>query len=118
MSHTSSRVRWLLASAGGILLLCCVLVLLFLFTSCSFNKYIVAAGLPKPDRAFQTGTVAGYDVFIWDCYQGKRIVLYHESSEMRSGPFVRQEVACGQMAPIEQTLASTPRHDLNPDNFW
>ncbi len=111
-------MQWLFGIVSVLLLLCVVLVLGFFLTSCSFNKYIVAAGLPNPDRAFQTGTVYGYDVFIWDCYQNKHIVLYRESSEMRAGPFIRQEVACGEQAPIELSLKDERTRDLRPNSFW
>ncbi|HZQ07101.1 MAG TPA: hypothetical protein VFD70_11015 [Anaerolineae bacterium] len=112
------RVKWLAGITALSLLLCVVLVLGFFLTSCSFNKHIVAAGLPNPDRAFQTGTVYGVDVFIWDCYQSKHIVLYRESSEMRVGPYMRQEVACGEQAPIELSLQDERKRELRPESFW
>jgi len=112
------RVRWLSAGAAVPLFLCAALALAFLFTACSTNKNAVAAGLPDPDRAFQTGTAYGYDVFLWDCYQGKHIAVYRTSAEMRAGPFEREEVACGELAPIEVKLAGERQHDLDPKSFW
>lgn len=114
-----SPAKWLAGGAAAVLLLCCGAAMVFLFTSCSFNKYLLGAGLPKPDKAFQTGTAVGYDVYIWECYQGRRIVLYHSSAEMFSGPYTREETACGQVTPIEEKLADVkPKRELEPGRFW
>lgn len=95
-----------------------VSLMLVLLSACSSNKYVVAAGLPAPDSGFQTGTAFGYDVYIWECYRGKRIVVYRESAEMRVGPFVREEAACGAMTPIETKLANERKRVLDPSRFW
>ncbi len=119
MSRRSRRALFGCSCAAlGIVGLCIILSLVFLFTSCSFNKYVVAAGLPAPDTAFQTGTVVGYNVYIWECYQGKRIVLYNETSEMRAGPFKREEAPCQGTTDIEKALANVSKRALNPKAFW
>lgn len=116
--NASRNVRLAVGILVALALLCTVSALAFLLSSCSFNKYIVAAGLPAPDRAFQTGTIYGVDVYVWECYQGKHIVLHRNSSEMAAGPFTREEAACGDTTSIEKQLASTPTRPLNPDHFW
>ncbi len=94
-------------------------VIVFAFTSCAFNRYIIGAGLPQPDSAYQTGTIFGYNVYVWDCYQGKRIVMYNATSEMWIGPFKREETKCGEQTPIETELAAeTVKRPLDPKNFW
>ncbi len=98
--------------------LACLGAIIFLFTSCSFNKPLVAGGLPNPDRAFQTGTVAGYNVYIWDCFQNKHIVVYNFTGEMYSAAFEREESVCGAMTPMEEKLLPEKRRDLDPNNFW
>lgn len=119
MSRGSKRVLFGCSCAAvGIIGLCMILSLGFVFTSCAFNQYIIAAGLPNPDAGFQTGTVVGYNVYIWECYQGKRIAIYHETSEMYSGPYKREEVPCGEMTSIEKSLANVPKRPLNPNAFW
>lgn len=92
--------------------------MVLLLAACSSNKYVVAAGLPAPNSGFQTGTVHGYDVYIWDCYQTKRIVVYRESAEMRVGPYMREEALCGEMTPIETKLANERKRTLDPSRFW
>jgi hypothetical protein len=113
-----NRLKWVVSALGILLLVCVAGVVIVFISSCSVNKYIVAAGLPAPDSGFQTGSIYGYDVFIWDCYQGKHIVLYHTSSEMTSGPYSRQETACGELAPIEIQLANERKRILDPSRFW
>lgn len=106
-----------LLTALGVIAMLAVVV--FTFTSCGFNRYIVGAGLPQPDSAFQTGTVVGYNVYIWECYQDKRIVLYNPTSEMWIGPFKREEVKCGEKTPIELQLANEKQiRTFDPKNFW
>lgn len=118
MSRLPRVLKLLAGCMTTVLLLVTVACIVLLFTQCSFNKYVVAAGLPNPDIAYQTGTVAGYNVYIWECYQGKRIVLYNTTSEMTSGPFKREEASCGGTAAMELVLAKERRNDLDPRRFW
>ena len=116
-NSTRSR-KWFVPIAFASLLVCALCLIVILFQACSFNKYILAAGLPTPDRGYQTGTVFGYDVYIWNCYQGKHIVLYRESAEMRTSPYAREEVECGELTPIETKLTSEAKRDHDPRSFW
>jgi hypothetical protein len=118
MTRMSKPIVVLFGCSFGMLGLCVVLPLVILFSSCSFNKYVLAAGLPTPDAGFQTGNVAGYNVYIWECYHGKRIVLYNTSSELLSMAFQRQEAPCGGTTEIEKTLAKETKRNLNPSTFW
>src|SRR5262245_61642294 len=118
MTPRPNRRKWIFSAAIVAMLVCCAGAMLVLISSCSWNKYIVAAGLPAPDRAYQTGTIYGYDVFIWDCYQNKRIVLWHTSAEMTSGPFTREETVCGGVTPIEEKLADVEKRGRDPTRFW
>ena len=98
-------------------MLCVVGLVYFLLTSCSVNKPLVASDLPKPDRAFQTGTVAGYNVYVWECYRDKHIVVYNFTGEMFSGPYKREESACGTLTPLEEEALPQKRRDLDPSRF-
>lgn len=101
------------------LLLCLGLCLFVAFPYTPFYKSVIASGLPDPDRGFQTGTVTGTDAYVWDCYQGKRIVIYRHSSELLFTPFTRVEAPCGTITKIEEDIQSEPvRRDLDPKSFW
>ena len=78
-----------------------ILFIAVLLSSCATNKDTIAAGLPAPDTGFITGDVTGYKVYIWECYQDKRIVIFNTSAEFTSTDYERQESACGETTPIE-----------------
>ncbi len=118
MSARSNKTKWFITGAVVVLLLGAFGVAALLFTACTSNKYIVAAGLPNPDSGFQTGTITGYDVWIWECYQNKRIVLWRTSAEMSAGPYTRQEAPCGEQTPIEIQLANERKRERAPHAFW
>jgi len=118
--NTSRGGKIGLGCLGAILigaLLCGVGLVYFLLTSCSVNKPLVASDLPKPDRAFQTGAAAGYNVYVWECYRNKHIVVYNFTGEMFSGPYKREESACGTLTPIEEQALPDKRRDLDPGRF-
>ena len=113
------RWKWVFIAFTVILLVCAFGIAAAVFTACTSNKYIAAAGLPAPDRGYQTGTIYGYDVWIWDCYQNKHIAVYRSSAEMTAGMYERQETPCGQLTPIEQKLANDePKRTRDPSAFW
>lgn len=90
---------------GSILVICCVgVVLVVIFTP--LNRPIAAFGLPRPDYGYMTGTVFGYNVYVWECYSGKRIAVYNHTSEMTASAYQREEVPCGGQTPIEKSTAS------------
>lgn len=115
----SPRRKWLLTSVAVILLVCAFGVAAVVFTACTSNKYIAAAGLPDPDRGYQTGTIYGYDLWIWECYQGKHIVVSRYSSEMTRGLYNREVTPCGELTPIELQVADVEqKRDFDPSAFW
>lgn len=118
MTPRSNRRKWLFSGCAIVLLLCVVGGGLLAVSSTSANKYIVAVGLPVPDDGFQTGSIYGYDVYVWNCLQGKHIVLYKYSAEMTSGPYIREEANCGEQTPIEIQLAGERSRGLDPRRFW
>jgi hypothetical protein len=55
-----------------------------------------------PDRSCTTGSaVQGTDVYIWDCLQGKKVVVTQYSAEMTCQSPKREELACGAKSAIE-----------------
>lgn len=120
-NETKRTRRWrgVAIAFTAILLLCGFGIFAAVFTACTSNKYIAAAGLPDPDRGFQTGSIYGYDVWIWECYQGKHITVHRTSAEMTAGIYERQETPCGQLTPIEIQLAGDePKRTRDPSAFW
>jgi len=121
MLNISTRFHQLFGCSskmGRISSLCFVLLAVILLTSCSSNRDSIAAGLPAPDTGFYTGSVVGYNVFIWECYQGSRIVIFKTSAEMTSSDYERQESPCGETTAIEKQLETEQKKDLDPKEFW
>jgi hypothetical protein len=61
-----------------------------------------------PDRSCSTGSVQGYDVYIWDCRDGRHTVVAQYSAEMSCQSAIEETSACGSLTPLEATLALTP----------
>jgi hypothetical protein len=118
MQGTPSRRKWIVTGVTGLLLFCALIGGALIFTTCTSGKYLTAAGLPDPDEGYQTGTIYGYDVYIWDCFQGERVVLWRTSAEMTVGQYTRETTACGGQTAIEIKLANEKKRARDPANFW
>ena len=57
-----------------------------------------------PDSSFRTGSVAGYDVYIWECLDGQRTVIFKYSAEMSCRDPEMQKAPCGDITDIEKSL--------------
>lgn len=100
------------------ILLGTMLILTLALVGCGLNRDGIAKGLPNPDTAFSNGFPSGDLVFIWDCFQGKRIAIYRSYSELSADPYQRQEVACGELTPIEKSMPLNERRPQDPKTFW
>jgi hypothetical protein len=115
----SKKMAYACPSSFAAVWLGVALLLAILLTSCGLNKYDIAAGLPNPDTAYMTGTVAGHNLYIWECYQGKHIVIYQEAGEMWASLYTREESLCGSQTAIEIKLADIkPKREIDPQLFW
>jgi hypothetical protein len=64
---------------------------------CCRNPWSVFPDMPgPPDQSFRTGSVEGYDVYIWECLNGERTVIYQYSAEM----LCRKELAEVERGPV------------------
>jgi hypothetical protein len=61
-----------------------------------------------PDRSCSTGSVQGYDVYLWGCLRGEHVLVAQYSAEMSCQSPVRETSACGTTTPLEAKLALTP----------
>ncbi|MBX3232847.1 MAG: hypothetical protein KIT84_42505 [Labilithrix sp.] len=67
--------------------------------ACSFQKPWDVKDAPKspPDLQYRTGVEVGHDVYVWRCYEGKRVVVSQGGSAF-----------CGASAPRLSTSACGP----------
>jgi len=70
-----------------------------------------------PDRQCRKGTEGGYDVYVWNCHDGARVVIYKYFTYLGSREPVREEVPCGGRAPIEERLKLPDECKLPPEGF-
>ncbi len=60
----------------------------------------------RPDHSYETGgSVYGDDVYVWDCLEGKHIVVHQFSAEMSCQAAEREVTACGELSQFEQRIA-------------
>ncbi len=100
--------------------LCCGMLLVLSLAGCSSNRDAIARGLPRPDRGLLFREEADEQVFIWDCYNGKHIVIFRLNAGFYATDYERQEVPCGFKTPKEQSIELTgfPAENLDPATFW
>jgi hypothetical protein len=94
----------------GVMVLCLLLIL----TGCCQKPWQAFPMAAAPDRSCRTGTTHGYDVYIWDCYQKQKTVIYQYSAEMSCQSPQREIVACGKLTAIEKQLKSKIGKNCQP----
>jgi hypothetical protein len=81
-----------------------LILLLFLLTGCCqppWEKFEIST---PPDRSCRTGTTHGYDVYIWNCQNNQKVVIYQYSTEMTCQKSQKETARCGELTSIEKTL--------------
>lgn len=111
------RVNYILL-INMIRLFCLILII----TGCAlrpWEKFSELANSP-PDSSCQTGNVSGYDIWIWECHNGERIVVYQVSSEMSRGEASVEKVACNKNTPfeLEHNLKKHPNGECRRELPW
>ncbi len=103
------------------LALCCSAALLvFSLTACLSNRDAIAQGLPAPDRGLVLREETNQEIYIWDCFHGKHIVIFRLNAGFYATDYERQEASCGDKTPKEQSIALTGlrTNNRNPMIFW
>ncbi|TGM61866.1 hypothetical protein EHQ97_00700 [Leptospira adleri] len=79
-------------------------IFVLLLYGCKISYGFLTVGLPKPDRHDRTGTFAGYEFFLWNCVEGKRIIVYRWEPEMPFldfDPYHKEEARCQELTEFE-----------------
>jgi len=58
-----------------------------------------------PDHECMTGLEGGYDIAVWDCLDGGRVVAYRWSSTVGCSGVTVQRAACGELTTFETRLS-------------
>lgn len=51
-------------------------------------------------------------MYIWNCYEGKRVIIYKHTSEWSGGPAQKVTAQCGEKATIEIEFEKESKRDL------
>jgi hypothetical protein len=72
----------------------------------------------RPDEEFRTGTEAGFDVWIWHCYEGQRIVIMqHGSAFFGAGRPQTTTGPCGAPLSVESKFPPSERQNEIPEGY-
>ena len=81
-----------------------------------WNKF---RDMPRPpDQSDRTGSVAGYDVYVWECLDGKRTVIYQWSAEMSCRRAEMQQVDCSEVTPFEKEIENEAKEPVPSMMVW
>jgi hypothetical protein len=96
-----------------------LLLLVMAAASCCRRPWSMFPDMPgSPDQSYRTGSVFGYDVYIWECLKGERIVIFQYSAEMSCRKAEMQKVPCGQQAPIEKEIEKMEKSPVPDGMRW
>lgn len=72
-----------------------------------------------PDEQYIAGGVThGYEIYVWECLRGQRVVVYDYKAEWSCESPKRQTAPCGTKTPIEVLTASDPRRPMWEHRLW
>ena len=57
-----------------------------------------------PDSSFRTAGTHGYDVYVWNCVDGQRTVIYKYTAEMTCADPEMVTGPCGEITGFESSL--------------
>ncbi len=80
-----------------------ILLLSAVLSGCGITYHLYAAGMPEPDERIVTGTTHGYNLDIWHCFHGKRVVIYRYSSEFTGSTYSKEEASCDELTAFEKS---------------
>ncbi len=69
-----------------------------------------------PDQQYSVSEgVQGDEIYVWECLNGQRVVVYRSHAEWACGDPRRETAACGEKTPIEKKTEGAPhRPAMNP----
>jgi len=93
------------------------MITIFLGACCTqpWNRF---PQLKRPDTSYRTGHSHGYDLYIWECREGKRMVVYRHAGGMTCSEPVLETAPCGGQTPIEKKLASEEKRLVPDQQKW
>ena len=89
-----------------------VAVIIFFCTSCASPPWIKHRMEVAPDNSCQTGNEAGYNIYIWRCYNNQKIVVFQKSAGLYVFSAQKQVVECGAETEFEKEIEFAPTNSI------
>jgi hypothetical protein len=71
-----------------------------------------------PDITCRTGSVAGWNVWVWKCVDGERVAIGKHSAEMFSSAARKDTSPCGTLTDLEQHIGIPDRTECRRGWRW
>ncbi len=81
-----------------------------LVTSCATRPWVKHPMDEMPDVSCQTGSEAGYDIYIWKCFKNKKNVIFQKSAGLYSFPAQKQIAECAGETDFEKEIEFSSRN--------
>lgn len=97
----------------GIVLVC------FALNGCCASPWLKFPNSQMPDMQYRTGSLQGYDVYVWECQNGKRTAVYKNSGPLLACDEPEVEVrSCGDLTEIEKKVFHEKRFEVPSCFRW
>jgi hypothetical protein len=85
--------------------------LAFAAVGCSCSEpWVAFPGNRAPDHQYTVGNgVESHSMYVWDCIDGRHVVISQDFAEWACGSPKRETSACGEQTEIERLTAREPK---------
>jgi len=95
-----------------------ILFALAAVTGCCSESWVKFPVMQGPDLSYRTGADGGYDVYIWNCMNNRRVVIYKFTASFTCREPEKQTSQCGEITPIEAELKDTSKRRVPDSLLW
>lgn len=95
-----------------------LVIFLFILSGCCSKSWTKFSGMQPPDQSYRTGSDGGYDVYIWNCLNNRRVAIYKFTASFTCREPERQTTECGGVTPIEVELKDAIKRKVPDSLNW
>jgi hypothetical protein len=99
---------------------CCLASALLFFASgcCGRPWSAFPNSVPPDEQLSNTSATHGYDMYVWHCLNGARVVVAQFSAEMSCRAPERETAACGATTQLEARVRASPVGPIRTGREW
>lgn len=90
----------------------------FVFSGCCASPWLKFPNSQMPDMQYRTGASQGYDVYVWECQNGKRTAVYKHSGLFACDEPEQEVRPCGDLTEIEKKVFHEGRFEVPSCFTW